>query len=283
MANLNPNYGTAVQPIAPATVNPVPAIPTPTPTVADPYGDLAKKQPSTVDFMKQTDQELGIPEQQKIAGTVRDQIYSLEDALKRVSPNVDATTKQSLVTQGQRENMINAGQRPIQENLATTTQAYGRISEGITALQDRASRLTAGFSADKESALNLALSKIQRGEQLSDIEKQNAFSSLQSENEYKRQVEMAKTDFGRQKELVRLNTNENIRQSRSTRTGGGTTDYKLLKEALGGDGGNVVENRYEYPPNSGIFRTQAEINAMPKPTQSSNNEYNFLTNPFGKK
>lgn len=291
MANLNPNYGTAVQPIAPATVNPVPAIPTPTPTVADPYGDLAKKQPSTVDFMKQTDQELGIPEQQKIAGTVRDQIYSLEDALKRVSPNVDATTKQSLVTQGQRENMINAGQRPIQENLATTTQAYGRISEGITALQDRASRLTAGFSADKESALNLALSKIQRGEQLSDIEKQNAFSSLQSENEYKRQVEMAKTDFGRQKELVRLNTNENIRQSRATRTGGGggggggggTTDYELLKKILGGDGGTTTEAKYEYPKDSGIMRTQAEINAMPKPTQSSNNEYNFLTNPFGKK
>jgi len=255
----NPNYGTPVQPTnyqVQAPVAPQNATP-PQTALPNNYDELAKAQPSALEFMQKTDEQLGIPGQQKIAGTVREQIYSLEDQLKRVAPNVDATTKQSLVTQGQRENMINAAQRPIQENIVTQTTNLGRITEGITALQDRAARLTAGFTADKQTNLELALSKIQRGEQLSDTETAQAFESLQSENEYKRQVEMAKTDYERQRALIKLGTDENIRQSKATRVGSGAVT------AGGGgkyyDTGKIGDTLYEF---EGTLRTEAEINAL---------------------
>ena len=69
MANENINYGTPVQPtsyqvqapVAPQNVTP-PALP-------NNYDELAKAQPSTLDFMQKTDAQLGIPGQQKITGT----------------------------------------------------------------------------------------------------------------------------------------------------------------------------------------------------------------------
>jgi len=228
MATLPTYQVQTAQPTAPQNATP------PQTTLPNNYDELAKAQPSTLDFMKKTDEELGLPQQQKIAGTVREQIYSLEDQLKRVAPNVDATTKQSLVTQAQRENMINAAQRPIQENLATQATNLGRITEGITALQDRSARLTAGFTADRESTLNLALQKIQRGEQLSDIEIQQAFAAKQAEDEYKRQVSMAKTDYLRQRSLIKLGTDENIRQSKATRVGSGSVTYTPQWDTGGG-------------------------------------------------
>jgi len=212
MANINPNYGTQAN-----TADPIATSASVTPNtqnLPNTYDELATKQPSTVDFIKNTEESLGIPQQQKAASSLRDQLYSLEDSLKRVAPNVAATTKNSFVTQAQRENMIGAAQKPIIENYNITATNLGRVTEGITALQDREARLTSAFTADKQTALTLAIEKLQRGEKLTDDETARAYDAVESEKAYNRAVEMAKLqqqlDVKTAKETYRAPASSNV-------------------------------------------------------------------------
>lgn len=169
------------------------------------YQDVAKNTPSTLEFMKQQEADLGIPEQQRAQQTMRDQIFSLEDSLKRVASTVAATTRNSFVTQGQRNLMIDAAQKPIQQNLTDAGTNYSRTTEALNALQDRAARLTSGFTADKQNQLELSLAAIKRGEQLTDQQRQEAFQTM-----------MAEQEFNRAKEKMKLQQQLNIQEYNAT-------------------------------------------------------------------
>jgi len=198
--------------------------------------------------MKQSEQELGLPEAQKGAANLREQVASFEDTLKRIKPMVQGTTKESFVTQSQQERMINAAQQPIIENLGTAQTNLARQNENISALQDRQARLVSGFTADKQTNLNIALQKIQRGEQLTDIEASRAYEDLQSEKNYNRQVEMAK-----------LQQQLDVKTSNATKSA--PVDLSKYFDTKPTNGGNQTQYR-EYPAGSGIYRTQGEITAL---------------------
>lgn len=181
------------------------------------YAMTVRGQKPPLDIYQELETAAGLPQQKKIASTLREQIGSLEDTIRRVEPQVQATTKQSLVTQGQQEGMIAERRRPLMENLGTLGTALGRITQGISAtiadlgtkaglvfkgqeqqleplkmrlslMQDRAARFISGFNSDKETRLSLLLDEVSRNRQLNDMDRTEAFELIKLENSYNREL-----------------------------------------------------------------------------------------------
>lgn len=185
------------------------------------YLDAINKAPKAADTYQANLEAAGIPNLQKTASSLQGQVYSLEDALRAVEGNVAGTTQNSLVTQAQRAGMIEARQKPLQENLGTISTALGRITDAInqgksdaltlTGLSQQDSKMvldayskkldiamTQGaqslqaFISDTNNVLNTTLAKIHRGEQVSDQEAQNAFELLKLNKTAELELENAK-------------------------------------------------------------------------------------------
>ena len=183
------------------------------------YLGKTQAQIKPLEVFEQLEQKAGLPEMKKVAGTLRGQVYGLEDSLRRVEPDVAARSRNSLVTEAQRRGMVTAGQKPLMENLGTLSTSLGRVESGIQSagsdiaqrtglvlqgqqqeldpykmniqlMGDRAARLTTGFTADREMRYNLLMDKLQRNRQLSDIERREAFELQVEKNKFDQQKEM---------------------------------------------------------------------------------------------
>lgn len=184
-----------------------------------------KEQQTPMEIYTSLQEKNGIPEQQKVAQSLRDRIYGLEDSLKRVGSNVAATTKNSFVTEAQREGMVNAQSKPIQNTLNEASTSYGRVSDdlatskadvsnltnlvmqgnqqaleplktAVSVMTDRAARLTSAFSTDAQNKLNVMLDQVHRNQQLSDMDRQEAFTLLQQESSYKQSIKSSAASSG---------------------------------------------------------------------------------------
>ena len=178
-----------------------------------------------MDVWNTLEEASGLPGQKKVAQTLRDQIASLEDTIKKVRPNIKATTRDSMVTEGQRFNMEQAQKRPFVESLQEFGTALGRVDEGIRAMSadlvnkvqlfmkgqemslepfklqyqsmvDRAARLTSAFGVDAQNQLQVYLTNIQRGWDLADAERDHAWELIQNENSYTQTLEQLAAENG---------------------------------------------------------------------------------------
>jgi len=182
-------------------------------------GELAElttemaSQEKPLDVYTRLEEEAGVPEQRKVAQTLREQIYGIEDTIRRVEPTIKATTRESMVTEGQRERMAVTQKKPLLERLGELSISLGRVGEGISAsmqdisakvglfikgqemdlqpllLQyqntvDSASRLMSAFSIDSQNQLQVLIANWQRQNELDDREYEQAFALLQQENSY---------------------------------------------------------------------------------------------------
>lgn len=167
----------------------------------------------------------GLPQQRQVAKTLREQISSVEDTIKRVEPNIKATTGQSMVTEAQRQGMVTAERKPLLERLGEFTTAYGRVSEGISAemqdlstkvslylqgqqmeleplkLQyqgavDKAARMTSAFSTDSQNQLNVLMANWNRKNELEDREYMEAFELLRGEDSYNKELKKIAASSG---------------------------------------------------------------------------------------
>ena len=180
---------------------------------------------SPIDVWNQLEESMGLPAQKKVAQTLRDQIGSLEDTIQRVRPNIEATTKQSMVTEGQRRQMEVAQKKPFLEHLEKFTTSLGRIDEGIramstdlankvqlfmagqqmsleplklqfTAMVDRAARLTSAFGVDAQNQLQVYMANVQRGWELEDRDRDEAFALIMAENSYSKELRKVGAEYG---------------------------------------------------------------------------------------
>lgn len=185
------------------------------------YLTYMQNQQTPLDFYTAISKAQGIPAMQDTAKTLQGQIYNTEDALGKIPQDVGATTGNSLVTQAQRNGIINAKSQPLQDTLTKQSTAYGRASDavtqakadamglttlnsqgvqqmgdvyktGITVAQDNAAREMTGFTTDLQNTLNISLQKIARGEAISDENAKMAFDALQKEKDYQNQLSMQK-------------------------------------------------------------------------------------------
>jgi esterase/lipase len=231
----------------------------------DDYINVIKSQPTSVDFYNNQLEQAGVPELRKSQSTLQGQIYDLEDTLRRVEPNVTATTGQSLVTESQRQGMVTEKQKPLIQDLGWLGQSLGRVSGAITdatgqaltltnlnsqdqeklvqAYKDKLSLATTqgnraleAFSKDIDNVLNVTLAKIQRQEKVSDSEAANAFEllKLQKTAEYNMQAEAAKSstevvEVGGRKKLIDKKTGAVISDLGAATSGTSGTGADLSK------------------------------------------------------
>jgi len=188
-------------------------------TALSDYFKFLGEQQKPVDTYRQQLEEAGIPKMQKTAATLQDQVFSLEDSLRRTEENISGTTRESLVTESQRQGLVNAAQKPLIENLGWLSQSLSRITSAITqgksdaititqleqsgqqnlidafktqlqVRSDQAARAMTGFTVDTQNYLNTSLQKIGRGEALADQVAQRAFEALQAERQFNQQKEL---------------------------------------------------------------------------------------------
>lgn len=185
------------------------------------YVMTARSQAKPLDIFTQLEGAAGLPEMKKTASTLRGQVYDLEDSIKNVKKNVQARSTQSIVTNAQAAGMTDAYRRPMIENLTELGTGLGRVESAIQSagsdvaaktglvlqgnqqeldvfktqmdvMSDRAARLMTGFSTDQQNRLNILMDRLNRGRQLSDIERAEAFELSKME----KQFNMQKEQFG---------------------------------------------------------------------------------------
>lgn len=181
------------------------------------YLNLVQGQPKSVDFYSQISDQMGIPKLRESASTLQGQIYNTEDLLRRIEPDVSATTRNSMVTEAQRRGIVQSRSEPLQEQLGWLGQSLGRVSDAITKTQDQAILLTnlnsqdqakvvdayktkldlasrqgdralQAFSQDINNVLNVTLAKIARGEAVDDREAGFAHDLLMLEKQAEQQM-----------------------------------------------------------------------------------------------
>lgn len=185
------------------------------------YVMAMRAQAKPLDVYSQLETEAGLPQMKQTAATLRENIGNLEDTIRRVEPNISATTRNSLITEGQRAGMVEARQKPLLQNLGTLTTGLGRIEQGITAasqgidtktglfikgqeqelqpyqveltaMQDRAARMVSGFTADNQNNLQILMAKWNRQNELNDREVDQAFELMKLEKGYNNEISKMK-------------------------------------------------------------------------------------------
>lgn len=245
------------------------------------YTKAIASQAKPLDIYTGLEETAGIPKLRNTANTLSQQVYNLEDTIRRVDQNVANTTKNSYVTQGQQSGMIEARKQPLQENLSYLSTGLGRVEDSITkqmadinnrmgyimagqekdlmpyqiqlqVMQDQNARSMTGYSTDMQNRLTLLMDKLNRERYLSDREWEEASQLRIMEQQY----EMAKQDqgggdvptqvidVGGSKKLINTQTGDII----SSYGGGGSSSSNLsnyLNYANGQDiNGNYTYNGY---------------------------------------
>jgi hypothetical protein len=219
------------------------------------YFNYVASQPTPLDFYNQIAEQQGIPQMRQTQKTLQGQVFDLEDTLRRVEPDVTATTGQSIVTEAQRRGMVTERQKPLVENLGWLGQSLGRVSGAITEANQQALNLTQlneqgaqkmidafktklelatqqgtralqAFIHDTDQVVSITLAKIARKEKVSDDEANRAFEmlKLQKTAELNMQAENAKTntevvEAGGRKLLIDKNTGKTIADLGSSKSG----------------------------------------------------------------
>jgi hypothetical protein len=190
--------------------------------------DLVKQMQSRekpLDIYGRLETEAGLPELRNTSNTLSKEISSIEDYLRQIEPDISARTRESMVTEAQRRGMVAAGREPFLEKLDTMGTALGRITNRISAAEqgigtkvnlamqgqqmdlepaqlryatmvDRNARLTTGFTADRQTKLDVMFDKLNRERTLSDQDWQLANQLASEERNYMRTLQTSAANAG---------------------------------------------------------------------------------------
>lgn len=182
-------------------------------------------QEKPLDMYTRLAKEQGLPELQNASKTLTQQINGIEDYLDQVEPNVSARSRESIITEAQRQRLVQSEKDPYQERLGNYTRDLGRISGLITgtkadignmvnlgiqgneqelapiklayqATVDRNSRMLTGFTADRQTTIDALYDKLNRTRTLSDQEWQLANEIGKEERDYMRTLTSAAANLG---------------------------------------------------------------------------------------
>ncbi len=194
------------------------------------YVMASRGQEKPLDVYGRLENEAGIPRLRMAASTLSGQVNDLEDTIRNIEPTINATTKNSLVTEGQRGMMVTEGKRLPQERLGMIGTALGRTMQGIdmatgdinnkvgltmqgqqqeldpykvrmNMMSERASRMMTGFTSDRQTRLDILLQKASSQERLNNQEMQEAATLAQMEKKY----ELQKKEMDYQYEMENKN------------------------------------------------------------------------------
>ncbi len=182
------------------------------------YSNFAKSLANPVDTSQQLLAQNGIPQLQKTSENLQGNINNLEDQINRVTPNVSANTSNSLVTEGQREGMVNAQEFPLQQSLSPLVYGLGQVNSslstqeqnianevnaqgqyqgqqlqaqgmGVTVAQDNAARQMTGYTQDADNMLQGLLKKMDIQGQLDAAEWTTLSELASKKQEYQNNIQ----------------------------------------------------------------------------------------------
>lgn len=195
----------------------------------DPYlkelvmGMRARQDP--LELYSQLEEEAGLPELRRTSTTLSKEIAAMEDYLDQIEPDIAARTRESLVTEAQRRGMVETGREPFLQKLTKLGTAAGRISGRISeaergiatkaelglrgeemaleplklqyqVMADRNARMLTGFTADRQTQLDVLFDKLQRQRQLDDREWELANTLASEERSYMKQLGLTAAQAG---------------------------------------------------------------------------------------
>jgi len=182
-----------------------------------------REQPLSI--YSRLEEEANMPEMRASSKALSQEVSSLEDAIRSVGPNVAARTRESMVTEAQRQGMVLAGQEPLQEKLARTATALSRIGGQISSAEqgigtkvglalegqkmdlepyqlrfatfvDRNARYLSAFTSDKQTELERLIMNWQRGNTVSDQDWARMNELADNENEYIKRLKITAAEAG---------------------------------------------------------------------------------------
>ena len=169
------------------------------------------------DFLSESQERLGTNELGEAVKAASSRQLGLEEQLATLPERIGSETRGFDVNAAQRSRIQESRQQPLAQQAA---QAGRDVSRATTAsglaqrqleteanvLRDFQAREASGFTSGLQAELDFTLNRLARGEQLQDRE----FARVQ-------QLADLDSEFERQKELFKLQTDESIRQTLSTR------------------------------------------------------------------
>ena len=233
------------------------------------YALAQRSQAKPLDLYTQFEEQAGLPQMRQTASTLRGAIGNVEDAIKRVEPDVSLRSRNSLVTEAQRRGMVSAGQAPLQERLGELSTGLGRVQQGIDAttqdlgtkvglvmqgqqidretfkmnldlMINRSAQLISGFTGDRQVRMDFLMDKLNRMRTLADTEWQelNELNRMKIQHSY--QMEQLQQQADSTMKLAEYNANQPIFQSLGTNTKGYLINPQTgatIKSYSGGGGG----------------------------------------------
>lgn len=224
--------------------------------LVDEYVGAIQNQAKPLDIYQGMEEAAGIPKLRITANTLAEQVGDLEDTIRRVDQNVNNTTRNSFVTEGQRQGMVESRKAPLRENLSYTATGLGRVQDSITrnlqdlnqrmgyvmagqdrelmpyqvqlqVMADQNARMMTGFGQDQQNRLSLLMDKLNRERYLSDREWEEASQLRIMEKQYdmarqdqQQEVPTSIIDVGGSKKLINTQTGDVI-----SSYGGGSGGY----------------------------------------------------------
>jgi hypothetical protein len=187
--------------------------------------DVMKARANPLDLYNQYETEAGLPQLRNTATSLSKEIGGIEDTLSNIEPNIAARTRESLVTQSQKEgmvstqktpwldkltklassltgvgNQISLGEAGVNTKVGYAVQGQNQDIEPLTlvyqALVDRDARLTTGFTADSQNTLNALYDKLNRERTLSDQDWALANSLAADESSYLKTLQTTAASAG---------------------------------------------------------------------------------------
>lgn len=249
------------------------------------YAMFLRGQPSPIDVYTQFEEAAGLPEKRRLASDLRGQIFDLEDTIDRVESTVEGTSRESLLTQAQKDQLVTAKKEPLIEGYEKLTRNLGRIEQGIAVsseevltktslvqegvdresqlfatqldvLTENAARIISGFDADKSTRLEIALQKIRRGEELEDRDREEAFALMTMEQEFNNQLTLLREQASI--DLETYGEKKKIDQKYKTGDGDGSSLEELIEIMRGNQKGNTGTGTAQSPPMSAPAGTVVE-------------------------
>jgi len=213
------------------------------------YFKTAREQPKPLELFDMMSESAGVPQLRKSQSSLQGTIYDIEDSLRRLEPDINARTQNSVVTESQRRGMLTSAQKPIMENYGWLNQSLGRISgalaetqkdvtqrvgyalegfrmelepykEQLSLVVTQNARAMTGFSTDRQTTLDVLLAKIGRQEKVTDQEFTAARELAIKEADYLQAIKLQQNTFnqpnnqivdvGGNKVLIDMNTGRTI-------------------------------------------------------------------------
>lgn len=185
------------------------------------YSAYSKTLPNTFDAYQGLLDKNGIPQLQKTSENLQGNINSLQDQIYRTTPMVSANTSNSLVTDSQRQGMIDTQTLPLRQlmeplssnlgqvnsSLATQEQNVGHQIDamstqnqqnldvgklGVTVAEDNAARALTGYTTDADNILQGLLKKMDITGQLDAAEWATLSNLAEKKQEYGAQLDQIK-------------------------------------------------------------------------------------------